>query len=91
LPGGASVTKRATGDVWSCPNIQGSIVATANGAGVKQGATAHYDPFGQQIGGTTPRRRRLFIAKPDADLIARYEVRLYVTSFSRHQLWTDGS
>lgn len=54
LPGGAAVTKRASGDVWSYPNIQGSIVATANSAGVKQGATVNYDPFGQLITGTTP-------------------------------------
>lgn len=39
LIGGASITKRAAGDVWSYPNIHGDIMATANAAGAKQGAT----------------------------------------------------
>ncbi|MDQ6739018.1 MAG: hypothetical protein M3021_01235, partial [Actinomycetota bacterium] len=47
LVGGAMVTKRAGGDVWSYPNIHGDVIATANAAGAKQGATLSYDPFGQ--------------------------------------------
>ncbi len=47
LVGGAMVTKRAAGDVWSYPNVHGDVIATANAAGAKQGATMSYDPFGQ--------------------------------------------
>jgi len=41
------LTKRAAGDVWSYPNVHGDVIATANAAGAKQGATLSYDPFGQ--------------------------------------------
>ena len=51
LPGGVMVTKRATGDVWSYPNIHGDVQATANTAGVKQGVTLTYDPYGATIAG----------------------------------------
>ncbi len=51
LPGGVLVTKRAGGDVWSYPNIHGDIVATTNAAGVKQGVTAVYDPYGTVVTG----------------------------------------
>jgi RHS repeat-associated protein len=57
LPGGVVVTARGTtaSDVWSYPNIHGDIVATANGAGTKAGATRGYDPFGNLLGtSTTP-------------------------------------
>jgi RHS repeat-associated protein len=51
LPGGVSLKKGGSGDVWSYPNIHGDVVATANAAGAKQGPTLSYDPFGQ---GTAP-------------------------------------
>jgi len=35
LPGGVSLTTRAGGDVWSHPNIQGSVTTTANSTGTK--------------------------------------------------------
>ncbi len=47
LAGGALLTKRASGDVWSYPNVHGDAVATANVAGAKVGTTLSYDPFGQ--------------------------------------------
>ena len=53
LPGGAMITKRAGGDVWSYPNIHGDITAVANNAGVKQGSTKSYDPYGSPLTGTT--------------------------------------
>ena len=49
LPGGVLVTKRTSGDVWSYPNLNGDIVATANSAGTKQGGTANYDPYGNTL------------------------------------------
>ena len=52
LPGGVVLTKRAGGDVWSYPNIHGDIQAVANGAGVKQGVTLTYDPFGTPLAGS---------------------------------------
>jgi RHS repeat-associated protein len=50
LVGGALLTKRASGDVWSYPNIHGDVIATANAAGVKQGTTLSYDPYGNPLG-----------------------------------------
>gem|GEM_PF-1400120 len=50
LVGGVSVTKRATADVWSYPNVHGDVMATADAAGAKQGATMSYDPFGTPLG-----------------------------------------
>ncbi len=47
LPGGVLLTKQASGDVWSYPNVHGDVNATANAAGAKQGATITYDPYGQ--------------------------------------------
>jgi len=49
LIGGAMVTTRASGNVWSYPNIHGDVVAATNSAGVKQGSTVHYDPYGQAL------------------------------------------
>lgn len=46
LPGGALLTTRAGGDVWSYPNIHGHIAATANVAGAKTGITVIYSPDG---------------------------------------------
>ncbi len=41
---------RAGGNVWSYPNVHGDLVATANQAGAKQGATVTYDPYGNRVG-----------------------------------------
>jgi RHS repeat-associated protein len=46
LPGGALLTRRATGSVWSYPNVHGDLVATADYVGTKQGPTIGYDPYG---------------------------------------------
>lgn len=54
LPGGAMLTARPGGNVWSYPNIHGDVVATADQAGVKQGATTVYDPFGGTVSGNVP-------------------------------------
>jgi RHS repeat-associated protein len=56
LPGGVLYTfKPATpaGSVWSYPNLAGSVVAVADQAGVKQGATRWWDPDGNPLGATT--------------------------------------
>lgn len=52
LPGGASITKRSAGDVYSYPNIHGDTLATADATGTKTG-TYIYDPYGTPRG-TTP-------------------------------------
>ncbi len=49
LVGGVMLTTRAAGDVWSYPNIHGDVMAVADGDGIKQGGTFHYDPFGQAM------------------------------------------
>jgi RHS repeat-associated protein len=46
LPGGVLLTKSSAGDTWSYPNLHGDIAAAANAAGVKQGTTNIYDPYG---------------------------------------------
>ena len=52
LLGGATLTKRAAGgDVWSYPNLHGDVMATADAAGAKVGATLTYDPYGQALSG----------------------------------------
>jgi RHS repeat-associated protein len=51
LPGGATLTKRPSGDVWSHPNIHGDTQAITNASGVKQGATLTYDPYGTPLTG----------------------------------------
>jgi RHS repeat-associated protein len=51
LPGGATLTKPAVGDVWSYPNIHGDVQAVANATGLKQGATFTYDPYGTPLAG----------------------------------------
>jgi hypothetical protein len=45
LPGGVLVTKRASGDVWSYPNLHGDVMGTADANGVQTGSF-YYDPFG---------------------------------------------
>ena len=52
LPGGVSANVGV--GVWSYPNIHGDIVAVTDGAGVKQGATVFYDPYGNSIAGGVP-------------------------------------
>ncbi len=53
LLGGVLLTTRPTGgDVWSYPNIHGDVFATANAAGLKQGATMHYDLCRQPLTAT---------------------------------------
>jgi RHS repeat-associated protein len=55
LVGGAMVTKRGgllgAGDVWSYPNVHGDVMAVADNAGAKQGATKTYDPNGVALAG----------------------------------------
>ncbi|MBW3557832.1 MAG: hypothetical protein KY454_12945, partial [Actinobacteria bacterium] len=50
LLGGVLLTKRGGGGTWSYPNVHGDVMATADGAGAKQGATMSYDPYGQALG-----------------------------------------
>lgn len=50
LPGGALLTRSAS-DVWSYPDIHGSISATADDTGTKQGPTRVYDPDGNPLSG----------------------------------------
>ena len=54
LPGGVVVTKRVAGDVWSYPNVHGDVAVSANAAGVKQGSSVVYDPFGSPVSGGVP-------------------------------------
>jgi RHS repeat-associated protein len=55
LPGGVIYTSRAAGNVWSYPNLTGDVAATANQAGVKQGAATNiYAPFGELVSGAVP-------------------------------------
>lgn len=51
LPGGVVLTTRASGDVWSYPNIAGSVTATANSTGTKTAGPLPYDPFGNPLSG----------------------------------------
>jgi RHS repeat-associated protein len=51
LPGGVTVTRQASGDTWSYPNIHGDVTATTNNTGTKVGATLRYDPFGNPLTG----------------------------------------
>jgi RHS repeat-associated protein len=54
LPGGALLTTRGAGNVWSYPNLHGDVAAVANQSGAKQGATKCYDPFGNNLAGGIP-------------------------------------
>jgi RHS repeat-associated protein len=51
LAGGAIITKRSTGDVWSYPNIHGDIMLTTDNAGVSTGLN-YYDAYGLPLAGT---------------------------------------
>ena len=49
LPG-VLVSLRPDGsETWSFPNLHGDVVVATNGDGVRQGARAVYDPFGQPV------------------------------------------
>ncbi|MEO6318515.1 MAG: phospholipase A2, partial [Acidimicrobiales bacterium] len=52
LPGGAMLTTRAGGNVWSYPNLHGDMVGAANQAGIKQGTTVAFDPDGGALSAT---------------------------------------
>ncbi|MSX80755.1 MAG: hypothetical protein F2737_11090, partial [Actinobacteria bacterium] len=49
LPGGVTLTTRAGGDVWSYPNIAGSVTTTANSTGAKTAGPLLYDPYGNPL------------------------------------------
>ncbi|MFN7147898.1 MAG: PA14 domain-containing protein [Microthrixaceae bacterium] len=49
LPGGALYTWRSAAPVWSYSNTHGDVVVTTDTAGVKQGPTRAYDPYGQPL------------------------------------------
>jgi RHS repeat-associated protein len=53
LSGGATVSIRSTGQVWSYPGLTGHNLVTTDGAGTRSGAVALYDPFGDPINPTT--------------------------------------
>ena len=53
LPGGALLTTRSGGNVWSYPNLHGDIVARGTQAGAKDGSTVHYDPDGNLLDSAT--------------------------------------
>ncbi len=55
LPGGVTVIKSRTGDVWSYPNIHGDVTVTADGAGTRSAGVYRYEPFGQPIDPVTGR------------------------------------
>lgn len=62
LPGGAAVrfvlgstAEAAAVQQWTYPNLQGSIVVEADGAGVRSEGVVRYDPFGQPIDPVTGR------------------------------------
>ncbi len=49
LPGGVLLTRRANGQVWSYPDLGGSIIAIADQAGAKQGDTLQWGPYGETL------------------------------------------
>ena len=49
LPGGVLVSRDASGEVWSYPDLDGSITATTDATGTKQGSTHSYDPDGNPL------------------------------------------
>jgi len=53
LSGGVVFTWRNTAAVWSYPNLHGDVAAVTDGAGVKQGPTRVYAPFGQPLTGNS--------------------------------------
>lgn len=53
LPGGVTVSIQGTAAVWSYSNMQGSTIVTTDGAAIRTGTIAQYDPFGNPINLTT--------------------------------------
>jgi RHS repeat-associated protein len=54
LPGGVTYDAQTSGTiVWSFPDLHGDDIVTTNGAGVRTGGIAIYDPFGDPINLTT--------------------------------------
>ncbi len=53
LPGGATVSIRASSQVWSYPGLSGHDLVTTDAAGTRTGTVALYDPFGDPINPTT--------------------------------------
>ncbi|MGV3711859.1 PA14 domain-containing protein [Pseudolysinimonas sp.] len=54
LPGGVTLVRDADdSESWGYPNLHGDVIVTADGDGVRVGARAIYDPFGQPIDPTT--------------------------------------
>jgi RHS repeat-associated protein len=51
LPGGVLVTRTGPAQVWSYPDVHGSVTATADATGAKQGPTRQYDPDGNPLAG----------------------------------------
>lgn len=49
LPGGVTLSKTGATQLWSYPNLQGSITVTADVAGARSAGVFRYDPFGQSI------------------------------------------
>lgn len=50
--GGAALTTRAGGDVWSYPNIHGDVALTTGASG--SASVFWYEPFGRQLGSSSP-------------------------------------
>jgi RHS repeat-associated protein len=54
LPGGVTLSLQgASTQVWSYPDLHGDDTVTVNGSGIRTGAIAVYDPFGNPINLTT--------------------------------------
>ncbi len=49
LPGGVTESIQGSNSVWSYPDLHGDDTVTTNGAGVRVGAIAIYDPFGNPV------------------------------------------
>ncbi|KQR50501.1 hypothetical protein ASF88_19970 [Leifsonia sp. Leaf336] len=49
LPGGVTVSIRATAQVWSYPGLTGNDLTTTDAMGTRTGAVGLYDPFGDPI------------------------------------------
>lgn len=50
LPGGALLTKRADGQIWSLPNVHGDTAVTTDASGVVLGQARTYDALGAVTG-----------------------------------------
>jgi RHS repeat-associated protein len=49
LAGGVVLTRRSGQDIWSYPNVLGSVAITANATGAVSGGPFLYDPFGDPL------------------------------------------